>query len=132
MYIKNVEIEKLSNSQALANIMSSKEISAKTAYKFAIFMKSFMPVMKIYQETKQNLFEKYCDKDENGMSKIIDNQYYFTDNRIIFNKEFSELLDDETQMDFVKIKLSINDFPSGLLSINDMLSLDTIIEFTDI
>ena len=128
--MKNSEIERLSNSTALAAIGNSKEFDAAISFRIARFMTFLLPIVEAYIRIKQELILKYCDKDEGNAPIIKNGMYYFTKFKDEFTEEFAALQAEEMDVP-IKLKLPLKSIPKGLLSPNEMKDLQGIIEFEE-
>lgn len=83
-----------------------------------------------YRQQKQELIEKYADRDEKGdLIQNAPNVFRFTTKAQWFQKEYAELLDLESELGGKKLEINFKDIPDRLLSADDFASLECIMEF---
>ena len=102
MKIKN---EVLVNSVQVLRKLNNAELPVRVSYKLAKNIKSIDKELKIYEEEKQKLINKYGEKDEEGKLKTKeDGSINITDTEN-WNKDIKELLDIEAEINIEKINI---------------------------
>lgn len=130
--LKNSDLEMLINSEGLANLRQSKDLPITFSFRLADLLGKLQPTIKAYSEQKQNLIDKYADRDKEG--KLVNptpGQFVFTTKAQWFQKEFNELLNEETTVDCAKLEIKMDDVPKGTISADDIISLMSIIDFKE-
>ena len=124
MKIKN---EVLVNSVQVLRKLNNAELPVRVSYKLAKNIKNIDKELKIYEEEKQKLINKYGEKDEEGKLKTKeDGSINITDTEN-WNKDIKELLEIEAEINIEKInidELGKSDFkitPSELSLIDYMI-----------
>lgn len=94
----------------LANITNKQGLPRKMSYAIAKNTKKIENELEIYNLERQKLIDKYCAKDEKGKNKIDENNQLriLDENMDDWNRDISELLDIEVEVDIHKFK--IDDF----------------------
>lgn len=77
--------------------IAGQDLRAKTLYRVSLLLDRFDGELKAYDETREKLIEKYCDKDKKD-GKVIPKPECAAD----FEREMLELLDMEIDMDVMK------------------------------
>ncbi len=84
-----------------------------------------------FDQQRQVLIEKHADRDEKGiLAQVSPNVFSFRENPLPFQREFSELLGLESELDCGRLEICLGDLPDRLLSADDFSTLECIIEFT--
>lgn len=124
MKIKN---EILLDSVQVLRKLNNAELPVRVSYKLAKNIKNIDKELKIYEEEKQKLINKYGEKDEEGKLKTKeDGSINITDTEN-WNKDIKELLEIEAEINIEKInidELGKSDFkitPSELSLIDYMI-----------
>ena len=107
------------------NKLIDKEIPIKTSYKLSKLTKKIIDEYSIYEENRMKLINKYAEKDVDNniiINKKDNSTTMIGENKINFNKEFTELINIEMELEFEKIKLDdlgeISISPRNLLYLN--------------
>jgi len=107
------------------NKLIDKEISIKTSYKLSKLTKRLIDEHSIYEKNRMKLINKYAEKDADNniiINKEDNSTTMIGENKINFNKEFTELINIEMELEFEKIKLDdlgeISISPRNLLYLN--------------
>lgn len=129
--IKNFQLEALFTSQALQTLIESKDLTPKITFRLMLLAKELQEMAGILGKVKQGVINKYVDRDEKGNPVQLNNQFIFTEHREQFNKEVTELMEQESTIPQKKLLLNIEDLPMGALSAKDMLILDPVINFRE-
>lgn len=123
MKVKNIQ---LVNSIATLNKLLTCELNIKTQFNLDKNVKEIDKILESYNASRKKLIEKYCDKDEEGKPKIIDNQYTFKENLDEFNKEFNEL--NSIESDIKIIKFSIDELEGVKVNSTELASISYMIK----
>ncbi|WP_300386703.1 hypothetical protein [Clostridium sp.] len=102
MKIKN---ELLVNSVGVLSKLNNEELSVKVSYKLAKNIKEIDKELKLVDEEKQRLINKYAEKDEEGKNKINENGTVNIVDIENWNKDYKELLEIETDLKIDKISI---------------------------
>lgn len=99
------------------NEIMGEKLPIKAAYAFTKFAKKLQKEVQTYEENRRKLIDTYGLRDENG-KLVINNGIYEIADKENFNKEFVELSDIETEIDFDPISLgALGDISLSPLSI---------------
>lgn len=142
--IKNSDLESMQRPQvrmvkgeadmspgSLEWIASCRDLPTAFAFELKKLRPRIRDVDTAYGQQKQELIEKYADRDEkNVLIQTAPNTFRFTNNAERFRKDYNELLDLESELGSEKLKISLEDIPDRFLSADDFASLECIIEFT--
>lgn len=135
----------------------SKELSAKARIKLMKLDLRVSAEIKLLENVRKELLDKYCKKDKEGKpslkppdigvdpklsdeekQKIIDRipkerwTHDFTEeNQELFNKEFTDLLNEDADIQGDRITLRADDLPKGLLNPSEMGSLAKLINWEE-
>jgi len=105
-------------------IILDREIPAREAFLFARLSAQLSQELKIFEETRFKLIEKYGERDDNGNLIQEDNHYKISDPEA-FQKEYNELLNHEIEVTFDPIDISrldgINFKPRDLINLSVLL-----------
>lgn len=109
--------------------LTNKQLPVKVSYAIAKNVSKIESELKIYNDERQKLLDKYCIKDEEGKNKIDENnQLRISDEHLeSWTKDVEELLNIEIEIDIHKF--NINDLlnstcemtPSELILIDYMI-----------
>lgn len=131
MKITNVFFEQnLTKESPLIKLCQCSELPAKTSYWLSRLLNNLEPLNKTYIGEKRKLIEKWCDK-EDGKPAEVNGQYKFSEHIDEFNKEFSELLEIELEIDMKAIEIPLDKIPPGVLNSFDFGQLKGLIEFKE-
>ncbi len=87
----------------IMNLMMGSKLPVSTAYNVSKLARKLLQELKHYDELRVRICEKYCDKDENGKPAKEKTEagevYKFTENKTEFDKEMSELFDQDVEFD---------------------------------
>lgn len=130
--LKNSDLEMLTNSEGLKSLRESKDLPIEFSFKLAMLLDELQSPMKAYMKEKQKLIDKYADRDkEDKLVEHVPGQFVFTTKAQWFQKDFNELLNLESTFDCEKLKILMKDVPQGAISANDIISLVSIITFSE-
>ena len=114
------------------NKLIDKEISIKTSYKLSKLTKRLIDEHSIYEKNRMKLINKYAEKDADNniiINKEDNSTTMIGENKINFNKEFTELINIEMELEFEKIKL--DDLGEISISPRDLLYLNFLFDEND-
>lgn len=132
MALRNSDLEMLIGSKGLANLRRSRDLPIAFSFRLADLLGRLQPTIKAYSEQKQKLIDKYGDRDKEG--KLVEqspNVFVFSSKAQWFQKEFSELLSMEIQVDCARLEIGMEDIPKETISTNDIIALMPIIDFRE-
>jgi len=117
----------LLNSTKVLSILSQKQLPIKVSFIIARNVSKIDAELKIYNDERQKLILKYCEKDEND--KIVEDenkQIKLKDEcKEEWSKDIQELLSIENEVDIVKFSIDkiegINISPSEIMQISYMI-----------
>lgn len=105
--LKNYEIVKLYS--GITEFMNRKiKLGGKLCYNLTKNLNKLQVILKDVQDCELKLIEDYADRDEDGkikLSKENNNPLLKTEHVQIYNKEYNELLNFESEVELHKIKL---------------------------
>jgi len=115
--------EAIRAAQSLPTILD-REIPAREAFLFARLSAQLSQELKLFEQTRFKLIEKYGERDDNGNLIQEDNHYKLKDPEA-FGKEYNELLNHEIEIAFDPIDISrldgINLKPRDLINLGAFL-----------
>lgn len=100
-------IRKILNDTNSLVAISQKQLPVKVSYAIAKNIKKLENELKIYNEEREKLIDKYCIKDDEGKNVIDENNNLKIANEHLeaWNKEINELMDIEVDIDIHKFNL---------------------------
>lgn len=103
----NLTIRKILNDANSLAVISQKQLPIKVSYAISKNIKKLEKELKIYNEERQKLIDKYCVKDDEGKNLIDENNNLkIADEHLEdWNKEINELMDIEVDIDIHKFNL---------------------------
>lgn len=103
----NLTIRKILNDTNSLAVISKKQLPIKVSYAIAKNIKKIESELKVYNEERQKLIDKYCIKDDEGKNVIDENNNLkIADEHLdAWNKEINELVDIEVDIDIHKFNL---------------------------
>ena len=131
--LTNLEVQQLMHGPALANLLQKENVPAKTKYWCYRFVKKLSAISQDVERVRKDIVVKYASRDEAGKPKIDEKKkiYLFDgDNESLATQEINDMLKEKNLLNMDRIKIDLDNFPEGLISTNDMLGLDTIIDFS--
>jgi hypothetical protein len=106
---------------------SQQKMSAVAAYKAARLLGQLTDEYNLFQKSRSNLIDKYCEKDENGQMKVNgDNATIKKECIPEFEKEMQSLLD--TKLEFNCSKFTLNELENLEFTPGQMYMLKNFIE----
>lgn len=123
-----VKVGELVNSTNILRKLSTMELKGAVAFEVGRLVKRIEEELKLFDETRGALIQKYASRDEEG-NLIINsttNEYVFTtENMIEFRKELEALLDKEVELNAKKIQLQdiseLNFTPAELIELEPLI-----------
>ena len=101
---------KLTNKQIVESRVAiqkvlSQDLSVRTQFKLNKNVSELNKVISIYEDGRQKIIEKYCDKDKEGNPIIENGCYIFKEKNEQFNKDFNDLNDIENEVEIETMTL---------------------------
>ena len=113
-------------------ITSTTKFSVPVTFKLVKFKKEFEKHIEISNEVKQKVIEEFCDKNDDGKPKVENNRYKFTEEAAKkFTDAIKEHADQEVEFDMNRLEIKINEIPEGLLSVDEIVLLEPLIDFKE-
>lgn len=132
MIIKNLVLEALTRTDILSKLLNSKDLPVRSSFQLGKLVKLLSDAIKDYTDAKQKLLEKYAERDEAGKLKVENNQYRVPPENILqFNSDLTELLEIDIDLPMDKVKINLDNIPTGLISPVDFPFLENFIEFEE-
>lgn len=102
-----ITIAQLLDAEKPLNKLTETSFSGRKAFTIARMLKKLQAEEETYNTSRIELIKKYADKDESGEVKVDDegNIHVSNENMSDFNKEFTELITTELEVDFQKIPI---------------------------
>jgi hypothetical protein len=117
--------------EIVKKITTTTKFNVKTTFSIVKFKAEYDRLVKLNNEVRQKLINKYCDKNEDGTPKTDGNQYSFTETAEQFTMDMNEFALQESEFNMDKIVIEVKDVPEGFLTVNDIIVLSAFIEFKD-
>lgn len=124
---------KLSNEKLLSDIpvlrnISQKELPVKVSYAIAKNLNKIEFELKVYENERTKLIDKYALKDDKGQVKVDDSgQIIFKDGcKEQWNKDIKELLAIENEVEIHKFNIAL--LEGHIMSASDIMCIDYMIE----
>lgn len=114
-----VRLFEIYSSVNILNKLVNVSLPAKTSYKFVKVMQKFNDELKLLEEQRQKLINKYGAEGENGFTVT-------EENKETFIKEFSDLMEVELDIDWEPI--SIDSFGEAELSVADISKIQFLLK----
>lgn len=126
-----IKLEELINGADSLRALSQKPLKARCAYAVSKILKAAENEMVSFNETRMNLIRKYGEKDENGelVTDENGNAHVMPESINDFTNELNEVL--ETTVEISSNKVRIDDLEDVKFTPNEMVQLDSFIEFGD-
>jgi len=133
MKIKNMVLDLMVTTDTLQRFYDVK-LPIRYAFKLKRQRTKLQEVLKDFSESKKELIERFCDKDEDGnpISSGV-GSYQFNqhpENLQLFNDEFVKFLGEETEVDFEKVEIPENMLGDSW-SANDIEIIENLIKLGD-
>jgi len=118
----------LLNSTKVLSILSQKELPIRVSFSIARNISKINDELKIYNDERQKLIMKYCEKDEDGKTIEDENkQIKLKDEyKQEWSKDMQELLSIENEIDIVKF--SIDKIENVSIAPNEIIFISYMIE----
>lgn len=131
MKFTNSQIEIIIGSKAYEEVMANSKMPIRVKFELKKLDSKIREVAKIYLELKQKVIEKYCDKDSEGNPIVKNQQYTFSNPSKEFVDEINQLLNLESEIEFEKIKIKIDDLSELNINARDLFVLEYIFDFVE-
>lgn len=96
----------LESAQTLAELREVKGLKSTTAYRIAKIVNKVGEEVKLYEEQRTAICEKYVKKDDDGIPVVENGAYDIPEEKLLdFAKEVAELQDEKVALDIKKITL---------------------------
>lgn len=127
MILTNREMVTFLNS---VGIIKEMVLPVKASYAISKNIKKIEKEIEVYNEERAKLLDKYGEKDENGNLVVSEEQNIkiAPENVEKWNKDLSELLDIEVEVDIHKLKFSVLEESGMGMSISGIQSIDFMLE----
>lgn len=123
---------KLTNKEILDKVnvlgnISNRNLPVRVSYALAKNISKIENELKHYNNERAKIIERYCEKDEEGNSKIENGNYVIKKDEIEnWNKDMKDLQDIENEFDVHKFNLELlNGYD---MTANEMMCIDFMIE----
>lgn len=83
----------------------NQDLSVRSQFKLNKNVSELNKVISIYEDSRQKIIEKYCDKNEEGKPLIENGCYVFKEKNEEFNKDFNDLNDIENEVEIETMTL---------------------------
>lgn len=102
-----VTVKDILNCSDVFKELSKKPIKIKVAYNIAKIIKAIEKENQLFEETRQRLLEKFCEKNENGSIKVNNNGNAIVRSECVddYNAEIKELLESKVEITAEPIRL---------------------------
>lgn len=134
MEVSNMLLDALSTNQNILHFRKDPGVPFGISLAFGTMLNKLRPYAEAVSEEKQKIFNKYCDKDENGENLIEEGRLHFSGgNAKKVTDELNQLFEAKTNLDGIlteKIRIDSNKIDEGLSS-DDVMVLLEIVEFYD-
>lgn len=99
---------KIVNDATFLNNLANKQLPIRVSYAIAKNVSKIESELKVFNDERQKLLDKYCVKDEEGKNKIDENnQLKIADEHLeSWSKDLEELLDIEIEIDIHKFNIN--------------------------
>jgi septum formation topological specificity factor MinE len=111
-----VKLSKIVNSVPAIKVLSQQATNAKIAFKFAKALNIIQSELDLFEQTKNELVEKYQTVNENNEPHIPQEKLEELKSQLL------ELLEEEVEIDIQK--LNINDLSGVTVTISNMMLMD--------
>lgn len=101
-----VKLQEIADNIELLNDFAKQKLPAATAYKAARILKLITEEYNLYQQSRTNLIDKYCERDENGNMKVEGNNAIIQKDKVDeCNAELQQLLDTTVELNAKKLSI---------------------------
>lgn len=126
-YMIELTTTQLMDSVEAIQKMLDMELKAKTSYQIIRIAREIESEYNLFQKTRQQLIEKYAQKDDNGRAEVKNDQYQvLPENRDMFLKEYEELM--QSTIDVNVEPIALEDFGEAHLTPKMMIGLEPFIK----
>lgn len=126
-YMITVTLREILNCMTVFNELSQKELPAKVAFATARISEQLSSEYSMFEKTRDKIFQKYCEYDENGNLKMGENNEIVVKNgdEAAFNQEVTDLLDTKVEINASPIALDslgeLNFKPAQMLAMKSFI-----------
>lgn len=123
-----VTVGEVINCVDVLRALSNKPIKIKVAYNIAKIIKEIEKENELFEETRQHLLNKFCEKDENGQLRINEKGSAIIKSEYVadYNNEIKELL--ESQIEIAAEPIKIEDIEDLELTAAQVYAISSFIE----
>lgn len=123
-----VSLNNILNSTETFSQIMQQSFKGSIAFKVARLARELNKEMETFNAERQKLLERYCEKDENGELKVLENGnvQVIPEKLQEFNQEFTNLLETEVEINADKLPMSCMD--EFEVSPQQMLDLEVFFE----
>lgn len=123
-----VSLNNILNSTETFSQIMQQSFKGSIAFKVARLARELNKEMETFNTERQKLLERYCEKDENGELKVLENGnvQVIPEKLQEFNQEFTNLLETEVEINADKLPMSCMD--EFEVSPQQMLDLEVFFE----
>ena len=123
-----IKLNEVLNSMDTMQKLATQKFKSKTAFQIARILKKLDEEIKIFNDTRAALIQKYGERDENGELKVDDNNNCTIQKEALenFNQELSDLLN--TTIEINADKINIDDLSEGSFTPSEIIALEAFIE----
>jgi len=102
-----VTVGEVINCVDVLRALSNKPIKIKVAYNIAKIIKAVEKENQLFEETRQRLLDKFCEKDENGQLRVNEKGSAIIKSECVtdYNNEIKELLESKVEIAATPIKI---------------------------
>ena len=124
----NVTIEQILKVNPILGKLVSRSYMGRIAFTLARLAREVTQEVALFDEERVKIVKKYADKDENGETKVSENDtVHITDeNLVLCNQELNEIL--KTEIVLTANKVPIDWFENIELTIEDAIALEPFID----
>lgn len=122
-----VTLREILNSISIFGELAQKELPARVSFNVARISEQLSKEYSQFEKTRDEIFRKYCEYDENGGLKMTEKNEVSVKDGMEgdFNKEVTELLDTEVEINASPLSLdsleSVNFKPAQMLAIQKFI-----------
>lgn len=121
---------KIVNDANFLGTLTQKQLPIRVSYAIAKNIAKIESELKIYNDERLKLIDKYCVKDEEGQNVIDENNQLMIadENMNAWNNSINELLDIEVDIDIHKFNINDLLHSNCEMTPNELMSIDYMIE----
>jgi len=131
--ITNQELRRLMLSTGLQRFLDTRDLSPAIKFNLLLTMKKLEDILTALEKVRQEIIDRYAEKDTEGKRVVINNLVQFGENEKEANEKLNELMAEEITVPKGRLTVDLNkDIPKDLLSARDMLELSLLVDFKGI